>query len=162
MTTQSTPTPPIAKIITFLPITEKIFLSALAIGFVLYSTNIDSQVMKVSALGLSFIFFFSQFVPLEIRYEENEVLGFRELLGCVIAPKILWISCAVSMMGVFLWLLESKGYKQMLYIGGTSLAVASFVVIFLTVTGTRHTRVVVPILYRAIPLLVVDLYLFFK
>jgi hypothetical protein len=155
-------TPLIVKLTSYFPFAEKIFFIGLAIGFLLFYTNIDSLVMIASLGGLAVVFFLSAYKVIDIPREENEQFGFQELLGYTIAPKILWISCAVSTSGVLLHMLNNEGYKQMLYIGGTTIAIGTLVMISLLISGVKHINVVIPVLYRAIPLLVLDLYLFFN
>jgi FtsH-binding integral membrane protein len=93
---------------------------------------------------------------------EREIFGFVELLGHSIAPNVAWVGCAVSTIGILFTMQNSEGAKQMLFIGGTTLGIASLIIIFLTATGVKYMSAVIPVLYRAIPLLVLDLYLFFK
>jgi hypothetical protein len=65
-------------------------------------------------------------------------------------------------MGIFFSVLNREGQKEMLYIGGSTIAIGTLIMIFFLITGAKHISAVIPVLYRAIPLLVIDLYLFFN
>lgn len=162
MISQPTPNPLVTRITAYLPIAEKIFLMGLAIGIVLTLASLDSLVLKASLVGLAATFFLYGYKPIDVPVKEDENLGFPELLGYSIAPKVTWIACAVSLIGILFTMQNFEGSKQMLYIGGTTLVISSLIFIFLSAKRTKHMSVVVPVLYRAVPLLVLDLYLFFK
>jgi len=164
MNSQTKPTPLIIRITNYLPLAEKVFLIALAIGIVLRLSNIDSLVMIISLAGLAVTFFLSAYRIIDIPRKENETFGFQELLGYLIVPKILYISCAVATCGILFYFLNlgNEGYRQMLFIGGTSLGLGIVIIAYLAVTGVKYMGAILPVLYRAIPLLVLDLYLFFK
>ena len=162
MNLQPTPNRLIIRITPYLPIAEKIFLMGLAIGIVLTLANLDSLVLKASLVGLAVTFFFHGYKPIDVPAKETEKFGFVELLGHSIAPNVAWIGCAVSAIGVLFTMQNSEGHRQMLFIGATSLAITSLIIVFLLAIGIKYMNSVVPVLYRSIPLLVLDLYLFFK
>jgi hypothetical protein len=127
--------------------------------------QLDTLVTTVSLLGLGVIFFLMAYRPTDIPPPpENEQFGFTQLLGLVIIPKVLWIACAVSAVGLAFSLMNTgnEGYKQMLLTGGLTVGVATFVFLVLLLQGTKHIQLVTPILFRAIPLGLVSLYLVFK
>jgi hypothetical protein len=164
MTSEQTSTPFIATITKHLPSAEKVLLAALAIGTVLTITQLDSTVSKVSLLGLAVIFFLLAYRPIEIPKHEGEQFGFSELLGLIIVPKVLWISSAISAVGIAFYLFDfgNDGYKQMLMIGGLSIGIGASLLIVFFVSGVRHIRMVTPILLRAVPLCLVDFYILVK
>ena len=162
MNFQPTPNPLVTRITAYLPMAEKFFLIGLAIGIVLTLANLDSLVLKVSLVGLAVTLFLYGYKPIDVPGKEDEKLGFTELLGHSIVPKVTWVGCAVSLIGILFTMQNSEGARQMLFIGGTTLGIATLIIIFLTATGVKYMSVVVPVLYRAIPLLILDLYLFFK
>ena len=162
MNSQETPTSFTTKITSYLPTAEKIFLVGLAIGLLLHYFGTDSIVMAVSLVGLAVTFFLSAYRPIEIIPEENEVLGFKELLGHGIVPKVLWISCAVSTMGIFLSNINNQGSQKMFFIGGTTIAIGTVIIVGLLVNGAKHINAVVPVLLRAIPLFVLDVYMLYR
>jgi len=162
MNFQPTPNRLITRITPYLPIAEKICLMGLAIGIVLSLANLDSLVLEASLVCLAVTFFFHGYKPIDVPETEREKFGFLELLGYSIAPNISWVACAVSAIGILFTMQNSEGAKQMLFIGGTTLGIASLIIIFLTAIGVKYMSAVIPVLYRAIPLLVLDLYLLFK
>jgi hypothetical protein len=164
MTSEQTPTPFIVTITKHLPLVEKVLLTALAIGTILTVMQIDSTVTRVSLLGLGVTFFLLAYRPNDIPRQEGEQLGFSDLLGLMIVPKVLWISSAISALGIAFYLFDfgNDGYKQMLMIGGLTIGVGTILLIVFFVSGVKHIRTVLPILLRAVPLCLVDLYILFK
>lgn len=104
MGSTQTPTPAIVKITNQLPLVEKILLTALAVGVILTAMGIDSTVTRVSLFGLGVAFFLSAYRVIDIPEAENEPYGFSALLGLTVVPKVLWISSAVSAVGISMWL----------------------------------------------------------
>ena len=165
MTSEQTPTPFIVTITKHLPLVEKVLLTTLAIGIILTVMQIDSTVTRVSLLGLGVTFFLLAYRPNDIpRQEEGEQLGFSDLLGLVIVPKVLWISSAISALGIAFYLFDfgNDGYKRMLMIGGLTISIGTILLIVFSVSGVKHLRTVVPVLQRAVPLCLVDFYILFK
>ena len=164
MTSEQTPTPFIVTITKHLPLVEKVLLTALAIGTILTVMQIDSTVTRVSLLGLGVTFFLLAYRPNDIPRQEGEQLGFSDLLGLMIVPKVLWISSAISVLGIAFYLFDfgNDGYKKMLMIGGLTISIGTILLIVFLVSGAKHIRTVVPILLRAVPLCFVDFYLLFK
>lgn len=164
MTSEQTPTPFIVTITKHLPLVEKVLLTALAIGTILTVMQIDSTLTKVSLLGLGVIFFLLAYRPNDIPRQEGEQLGFSDLLGLMIVPKVLWISSAVSALGIAFYLFDfgNDGYKKMLMIGGLTIGIGTILLIVFFISGVKYIRTVVPILLRAVPLCLVDFYILFK
>lgn len=164
MTSEQTPTPFIVTITKHLPLVEKVLLTALAIGTILTVMKIDSTVTRVSLLGLGVTFFLLAYRPNDIPRQEGEQLGFSDLLGLMIVPKILWISSAISALGIAFYLFDfgNDGYKKMLMIGGLTISIGTLLLIVFFISGVKHIRTVVPILLRAVPLCLVDFYILFK
>jgi hypothetical protein len=160
----STPTSLVARITNYLPLIEKIVLTALAIGLLLTVMKMDNAVTNFSLIGLAVVFFLSAYRPMEIPRNENEQLGFTELLAFSIIPKTMWISCAISAMGISFYMSQfgNEGYKQMLLIGGSTIAIGTVMLGFCVVSGVRNLNLVTPILFRALPLLAADIYIFLK
>lgn len=154
----------IARIFNYLPLIEKVLLTALAIGIILTIMKMDNTATKFSLIGLAVTFFLSAYRPMEIPRQENEKLGFTDLLALSIIPKTMWISCAISAMGISLYLSQfgNEGYKQMLLIGSSAIGGGAFFLVFFLVSGVKNLNLVTPILFRALPLLAVDIYLFLK
>lgn len=161
MSSPQKPTPLILRIQPHLPLVEKVFLIALMIGIILTLLKIDSLVLRVALLGTGVVFFLFMYRLTEIPTQENERFGFSELLAYMIVPKILWMSSAISAWGIAFYLFNfgNDGYKRMLLIGGLPIAIGTLLLIFFAASGVRHIKLVAPILFRAIPLFLVDIYL---
>ena len=157
-----TPTSLIIRITKHLPLVEKFLLTALAIGVILTLLRMDTTVTRLTLLGLGITFFLYAYRPVEIPLQENEKFGFPELLGLMIVPKVLWISCAVSAVGIAFYLFRNEGYKQLLFIGGSSVGIGTFLLVILLLNGVKHIKIITPVLLRAVPLLLADTYLFLK
>ncbi len=163
----STPNPTstffLATIVKHLPLAEKIFFLALVIGTVLTSMHVDSPVRQVALVGLGITFFLLAYRPMEIPpQEDGQIGGFTELLALSIVPKVLWMGCAVSALGLAFYLFGNKGYKQLLIIGGSTIGGSSVLLIVFLAQGVKHLNIVTPILLRAIPLLLADFYILFR
>ena len=163
MTSAPTPIPFIVKVTNHLPVIEKVLLTALAVGLILTVMKIDSAVPEIALLGLAITFFLFAYRTIEIRRYENEQFGFSEFLGYRIIPKILWISSSISALGISFYLFDfgNEGYKQMLMFGGSTIFLGSLVLLVLSVSGVKHLKIVTSVLLRAVPLLLVDMYLLF-
>jgi len=146
-----------------LPLIEKILLAAALIGIILLALKIDTSVIKVALLSLGVTFFLFAYVPTEGPKTENEPLGFQGLLALIIVPKILWISSAISTLGIAFFLIDigNDGYRRMLTIGGFTIVIALAVLLVSFIQGVKHLATTTPVLLRAIPLLAVDFYILF-
>jgi hypothetical protein len=164
MTSEQTPTPFIVTITKHLPLVEKVLLTALAIGTIMTVMKIDSTVTRVSLLGLGVTFFLMAYRPTDIPRQEGEQFGFSDLLGLMIVPKVLWISSAVSALGIAFYLFDfgNDGYKKMLMVGGLTIGIGTLLLVVFLVSGVKHIKTVTPILLRAVPLCLVDFYILFK
>jgi hypothetical protein len=160
----SAQTSAMVKIINYLPIVEKILLTALAIGTILTLMKIDSTVTSVSLLGLGATFFLYTYKLIDIPRQENEQFGFSTLLGLVIVPKILWISSAVSALGIAFYVsdLGNDGYKAMLRIGAVTIGIGTLLLVAFLASGVKHIQMATPVLLRTVPLFLVDMYLLLK
>lgn len=161
MKSEQKPTPLIVNITNHLPLAEKVALAALAAGIILTSMKIDSYVTRFAFLALGIIYFLMAYRPTNIPIKEGEQFGFKELLGLLIIPKVLWISSAMSILGIVIYLFNSAndGYKKMLLIGATTCGAATLLIVVFFIMDMKHIKSVTPILLRAIPLLVIDIYM---
>jgi hypothetical protein len=133
------------------------------VGMILTAMQVDSTITPASLIGLAITFFLFAYRPLDVPYQENEQQGFADLLALMIIPKVLWISTAMSAFGIgFSFFATNEGYKNMLLIGGISIAFATLLLGIFTIIGVKHIRVVAPILLRALPLCLVDFYILFR
>lgn len=155
--------PPFSVVHKYLPVLEKFFLLTLAIGLLFSYLKMGfPQVTFIALGGLGVVFFLSAYRPLDVPKEEGKLMGFQELLAYVLLPKILWISSAVLTIGLLFHSMGNPGSSTMLGIGSTIVIVGSLILLVFAFTGTKHLSLVIPVLYRAIPALVVGGYIYFR
>lgn len=141
---------------------EMILLGALSIALILYTTSFKSEILlNLSLKGLAVLFFLSAYRPIQIERKEGEKLGFMDLLCTTIVPKILWISSAVITVGIILFFSNTgnEGYKIILMLGSITIPVGIILLAAGLSSGVKQLNVIVPILYRAIPLTIVAIYI---
>jgi hypothetical protein len=153
------------RLATYAPLVEKIFFGGLLLGVILTLIHVepfDTTVTVVSLYGLGVAYYLSAFQRFESRQDESTAIGFKELLAFSIVPKVLWLSSAVSVVGIAMFVMgtASQGYKQMMMIGGAAIAFGTVVTLILLTGGAGVKKPILPALLRAIPLLIGDLYLF--
>lgn len=147
----------------YLPRLERTLLMLIVLGIVItFLTSAGSLIINVAIGGLALVFFLYAYRPLLVNAGKDERAGMGELLGWSIVPKVLWIGCAISAMGILFFLIKtgSDEYRNMVMIGGISIVSGLLVLGVLRVSGTKHLQVVTPILLRAIPLMIMDFYVF--
>lgn len=147
-----------------LPYLERVFLATLIVSLIFQLTGNEIPfLMTISLSGLTVTFFLNAFVPIDIKREEGEQMGFNELLGLIILPKILGISSAVATSGILFYTLhlDNDGYQRALYIGGSTIIIASLIMLILKVTGTKHLNATFPLYFRVFPILLVAAYILF-
>ena len=163
MTEQRTPL--ILKITPYVGLLEKIFLTGLVIGLVLTYFKPDNKtIMQVSLLGLSSTYFLTAFRIIDIPRQDGEVLEFKDLLTYTIVPKVIWISCGLSLLGLFIYTLQlgHEGHKRAFMTGGLSIAIGLIIIGYAAITGTKHLKYILPTVIRAVPLLIADFYLLYN
>lgn len=156
--------PLLFKILPFVPWAERVFIVAALIALALKATGNPSTTLLVISLGgLAAGFFLSGFIPLDIPYDENIKLGFIDLLALTIVPKVMWIGSAISVLGILFHQLglPPDRYLQLFMIG-SSVLVGALVHLITLVQGVKRLHYVMPIYYRAIPVLLVMAYLFYN
>lgn len=164
---QQNATPPLAaaRIAPFISIAERVLLGAFVVGAILFVLGIDDVVATFSIAVLAVVFFLRAYVPAplpgDISEDTDGEAGFSQLLALSIVPKVLWISCAISAVAITFHIIEMprENYRQMLMIGGLTLAIGSVMMTFFMATGMKHIRLVAGVLFRAIPLCALDIYL---
>lgn len=152
----------IARIVKQLHWIEAFLLTLLGAGAVLTLLNIDaSSILLVSLSGLSIVFFLRAYQPPASAENENtEPSGFKTLLALVIIPKVIWISTSISTVAILFYLMkfERNSYEQMLLIGSSSLFISLLILGFLSMTELKDFKTLVPVLLRAFPVLILDIY----
>lgn len=155
------PPSPMNRFYNFLPTAELICLAGAFIGVLL--KRIDQpgdDVLRISLSGLAGIFFLSAFRPPE-GSQGDVPKGFMDLLFATILPKIMGISLAVSVIGILFTLLHFPGNKEFLRIGGAVLVMALVLTGAGLATGNDRAKAIKPLLYRAMPMVLVTAYLLF-
>jgi hypothetical protein len=163
MTEQRTPL--ILKIIPYLGLLEKIFLAGLAIGIALTYFNYDNKVvLQISLLGLAITYFLTAFKIIDFPRQEDEVFEFKDLLTYTITPKVIWISCGLSLFGLFIYTLQlgHDGHKRAFMTGGLSIAIGLLIIGYAFITGSKYLKYILPTVLRAIPIIIADFYLLYN
>jgi hypothetical protein len=160
----SSPNPSlISRLVKYLPIAEVFFLGGLIVGLILNALKIDGMsLIKFCLPGLAIIYFLSAYKPADLPTDENNPLGFSELLSLSILPKVMWISATVLTIGVLFYLLKNEGYKQMLMIGCLSMGSSLLILLILFLSRSKHLNNCASVLLRGIPLLATGAYILFK
>jgi hypothetical protein len=152
-----------SKLYTYIPILEKILVAVLCVGVLLKYANIDGKPLIIISLsGLAGVFYLTSFKPVQIEREEGKKPGFKDLLAETILPKILGISCAVGTIAILFYLIGNQGYEPMTMIGGTAIAGALIVMAGLYATGTKNLEASFPMVLRAIPIMLLNVYIFMQ
>jgi hypothetical protein len=64
--------------------------------------------------------------------------------------------------GILLYFIGAEGYKQMLFIGGSTTLPVALILLFGIVSGAKHISAVTPVLYRLVPLTLLAVYIYFR
>jgi hypothetical protein len=156
--------PLIIKVTRHLSLIERFFFGGLLVGIILMTLKLDSNVIKISLGGLALTFFMYTYRPVMIQWSENENPGLTALLAFVILPKAVWISTSLLALGILLYLLHTgnNGYRTVLLIGIQIFCIAATLLLFFQVRSVRHLNTLAPILFRAVPMAAVALYVLLK
>lgn len=150
-------------LVRFHPYIERFFLVCLTIAMVANVIHLSIPgLLSISLTGLAVSFYLKAFIPIEIERTEGELLGFGDLLGLTIAPKILGIGASIAIIGILFKTLELPGADAMLGIGGMTLVVISIILVILKVTGVKHIDKVLHLLIYSIPIAIIGFYLLYN
>ena len=149
-----------AKIARFLNSAEMVLSSLLILGLLLPKVDIDSSIVILIAVGgLAIIFFLQAYAPFPIPIQKERP-GFKELLCFTVLPKVMWIAASVSTVGILFFLLDiSNGAVEMMTIGATSLAACLLVTGYFYISARQYIIPLIPVLYRAVPVLLITTYI---
>ncbi|MEP1094770.1 MAG: hypothetical protein ABJG78_06640 [Cyclobacteriaceae bacterium] len=142
---------------------ERVLWIALIFGIILnYFGQNTLLVIQFSLSLLSVLFFLFAFTRSDVPTSKGEQTSFKELLAWAILPKILWVSAAVSTIALLMSTLElsNDAYLRMLPSGIGGNAIATIVLSFLFLSGTKHMQKSLQVLLRTIPILLASLQLF--
>lgn len=106
---------------------------------------------------LAAVFFLNAHKP-PSQVQEGEKKNFVALLAGTVLPKVLWIGCSVGVIGLQFHLLQLEGSRQMLMIATASSAFGVALFIVISIISTKATETLTPVLYRAVPLMLITAY----
>ena len=144
-----------------LPWIEGIGLVLLVISGMMILLDMQAQeLLMISLSTLSVVFFLRANSSPALKIKEGEQLGFTSLLSLVILPKVLWIGSSAATIGILFWILRLEGSAEMLMIGGSALAFGTVLVgAFMTAGSDNLLPIYRPILYRAVPTVIMAIYI---
>ena len=153
-TTQTASVPGVYK---YIPLLEKILVTALVIGVILTYMKVDKRVTMTALSGLATIYFFSAFRPPE-AVATSEKFGFADLISQTILPKVCWLSCSITLLGIVFYLANMPGAKNMLMTGGAAIFAALMIFPFIAAKSGKDLAAVI---FKAVPILIAGVYIFF-
>jgi hypothetical protein len=153
----TTKTKPIKVFFSNLYWLEMILIVILLTGAILN----NAQLITIALGGLSFAFFLYAYKPLEVEQDENELFGFKDLLSLMILPKVIFIGCSISTVGLLFYYSEIAGHSIMLTIGNGVILISLLVLGILQISGSLHLKILRPVLLRALPILAINLYVLY-
>lgn len=147
----------------FLERIELVLMAALGISLLTYYLRVSGAAtgIQLSLSGLAGVYFLMAYRP-PAQVPSGEKKGFSELLSQTILPKILWIGCAVGAIGILFQLLKLDGAREMLTIHAASGGIGIILFGILALQRGNDSNPFIPVLYRAVPLLLVTLYMLFS
>lgn len=159
-----------------LMLVEKILLIALLGGLILYDQSTNLLLLQI-ALGLLAITYFlfpyftstNRFIDIDLDELDNndeeidKLQDAQYVFSSLILPKILWLSTAVSIAGylALLTFQDNDTYRKLILVGGGTILVSLSIFAYDLFKGFRDIHFLYPILLRAIPVTLFDLYLLF-
>ncbi len=158
------------KIFRLIELAEKALLIILVTGAITLYINSDGSkfLLLIGLAGIALAWLGLAFKPIEIFTSQQDAdeygkRGFIDLLGHILVPKVLWIGSAVSAFGLFSYVADfgNDGYVHGLTNGGLSICISLFVLLAIFLMGVKKLNKLIPILYRAIPTLLLDVFIIF-
>lgn len=151
------------KLFKLLDLAERIFLGATIVALLLRRMEMEiGSLLIITMGGLAAVYFLKPQQRIEhIQESEGEQpkLGFADLLIKTTIPKVGWIGCSVAVVGILFSFQGFNGSQEMLLIAGGTLGIASLVLTYAVVTGTKTLT---PLLMRAVPLFLICVVLLSK
>lgn len=157
-------TPFSTKLFKLLDLAERVFLGATIVALFFRRMEMEiGSLLMIAMSGLAIVYFLKPQQPPELIQEESDdeqpKLSFADLLVKTIVPKVGWIGCSVAVIGILFWFQGLKGSHEMLLLGGGTLGIASLVLTYAVVTGTKT---LMPLLMRALPFFLICVVLLSK
>lgn len=144
----------------FLERIELILVTALGVSLLTQYLKVAGAAtgIQLSLSGLAGVYFLMAYRP-PAQAPSGEKKGFSELLSLTILPKVLWIGCAVGAIGILFQLLKLDGAREMLTIHASTGGIGIILLAVLSLQQGNDSNPFIPVLYRAVPLLLVTLYM---
>lgn len=132
-------------------------LTAFTMRYLGMSGALEFLMIALSALGA--VYFQRAYLPLP-ETDDKQLRGFFDLLATTICTKIAWIACATTLVGALFRILHLNGALEMLMIGCSALVITIAVMGVYIVIKPDRASGLWPILYRAVPVCLLGIYLF--
>ncbi len=150
----------------FLPVVERISISAFAVGYLFKIMHYPgaNEIIIISLSVLSGIYFLGAYTPPapSSETEQKPKMGFAALLGEGIVPKTLAIGLSTTVIGILFTIMNWNGFREMLLIGCASSAGATVVGWLVTSSNEQARERLKPLFMRAIVLMMIGFYLLNK
>lgn len=148
------------KLFQYLERLELILLAAFAGGLLTRYMGLSASetIIMFSLSGLAGVYFLNAYKPPASQPPSEVKKDFVALASQTILPKLLWISSSVCVIGLLFFLLQLEGHPQQLMVGALASAVGVVLYVILSLMGSKEAEALSPVLYRAIPLLLMALY----
>jgi hypothetical protein len=139
---------------------EMTALTVLVAGVTLAYFGYGNAWQAFGFLALALVYFLQAFQIIALERPEDEKLGFSHLFAFSITPKVFWINCSVSLIGILFYQLQftARSYQQMMLIGAVSLAISMLIFLPVVLTNSTNSGKLAPLFYRGVPLLALDLF----
>lgn len=139
---------------------ETVFVILLLVSVFLANNGKNILMLVILSLsGLSIIFFLNAFIEPPTAQSTGSKVSDKLLQ---IVPRVIWISCAVVLTGITYVILGFIGGGNMLAIGGCGILAGIIILAILYSSGIRTIGKFIPILYRAVPAMLISGYLLFR
>ncbi|MBS1554830.1 MAG: hypothetical protein JSU09_07880 [Bacteroidetes bacterium] len=153
------------KLYKIIGLAERVLLAAAIIALLLnrFEKGNGAQLLTLSLGSLAAIYFLRAYKPQSYAEEKpadgDPKFGMFDLVLQTIAPKVGWIGCSVTTLGILFYLQAMKGQEQILLLGGGTLAIVN---VMLGIAFLKGNKLVSQLLMRTVPLCLMALYLLSK
>jgi hypothetical protein len=139
---------------------EAFFSIVTLVGAGVRLMNQSSDILLFGASGMAMVYFmYSNKRPSTPSAVQGEKFGFSELLLSVIIPKVLWLGTAVNVIGILFMVLQFQGYREMCFIGATSIGGSLITLGGFALGGASISNPTKQALIRIVPIFMASVYL---
>lgn len=138
---------------------EKILIVVVLVGTAFRYLHLTgaAEILLLSMMALAAVFYLLGFKPMPPV--EGAGTGMGAMVAGTLLPKLGWIGCSVTIVGLLFTTLHLNGGGEMLMVGSSALGVVCVLSFYFMATGSAFTPNLMTILYRAIPLCVIGWYM---